>query len=228
MATLQTLDRGIKALFLIGSSEDGLTVGELAKELGVDRAIAYRVVSTLEENGLVSRLKQGRLFLGAGILQLEARFLPQLRSLAAIELQALADAAQATAFLSMADGDDGVAIAVAEHSTDFLRVSYRVGSRHPLSRGAAGIAILSGRPAKPGDSEEVRQARADGYSVTHGALQKGAVGVAAPLAPIDRTGRPIECSIGVVAMEDLDVDLAASLVVAHARDLSRALTGGGA
>ena len=56
-----------------------------------------------------------------------------------------------------------------------LSVSYRVGSRHPVTRGAAGLAIASLRPETPDDPPAVRQAREDGYSVTRGQLQPGAV-----------------------------------------------------
>ena len=42
MSTLQTLDRGVRALVVIGSRPAGTTVAELAGELGIARAIAYR------------------------------------------------------------------------------------------------------------------------------------------------------------------------------------------
>ncbi|MFV0385566.1 IclR family transcriptional regulator [Paracoccus sp. (in: a-proteobacteria)] len=217
MATLQTLDRGIKALFLIGSSEGGVTIGDVASHLGVDRAIAYRVVATLEANALITRQPQGRLHIGSGVLRLEAGYLPQLRAMVAGELPTLANATQATAFLSVADGQDCVAILVSEPEKPILRVGYRVGSRHPLAMGASGIAILSARPPSTGDSDAVKQARADGFCVSLGQLQKGAVGVAAPLARLERSGRPVEASVGVVAMEDLDIPRAARLI----RDFAR-------
>ncbi|KHQ50656.1 IclR family transcriptional regulator [Mameliella alba] len=225
MATLQTLDRGLKALFFIGASEGGVSVGEIASELGVDRAIAYRVVSTLEENRLVSRLANGRLFLGPGVLRLESKFLPQFRVIAQKRLERLAEQAGATAFLSMAEGKDCVAVVVAEPQDGLIRVGYKVGSRHPLTQGAAGIAILSSRPEEAGDMEEVREARAKGFSLTRGALQKGAVGVASPLARTVRSGRTIEASVGVVAMEDLDVEQARGLVQDCAETINLALGG---
>lgn len=198
MSTLKTLDRGLSALWAIARAPHGLTVAELAAELGVDRAIAYRVAATLELHGLINRQPDGRLLLGAAVLELERRFAPQFRAQAQPLLVGLSAETQATAFLSLAQGDNAAAILVSEPENVLIRVGYRVGSTHPLSRGAAGIAILAGRPPSDGDTDEVIEARRLGYSLTRGRLQKGAVGVASPIASLD-------ASIGVVAMEDLDI-----------------------
>ena len=202
-ATLQTLDRGLNTLKLIAGTRGGLTMAALAERLQVDRAIAYRLVNTLESHGFVNRDTAGRLFLGAGVSVLAAGYEPHLKEIVQPRLQDLAEEVQATAFLSAAQGDQCVALMVAEPDAGLLRVGYRVGSAHAIDRGAAGIAILAGRTEQPLDSDEVRQARIDGYSLTRGQLQKGAVGVASPV-PTSGQGA-LEASIGVVALEDLDV-----------------------
>lgn len=220
--TLQTLDRGLRALEIVAEHAEGISVAELAERLDVHRAIAYRIVTTLEQHGLVARSAEGPLRLGAGISLLAARFEPQLRAVAQPLLQALAKATRATAFVSVAQGEECVVILVAEPDEGLLRVGYRVGSRHPLSLGAAGIAILAGRPPCSDDSEAVRQARADGYSLTRGQLQRGAVGVASPVAtPQFRPG--VEACVGVVAMDDLDTERAIREVKAHAHQLAELL-----
>ncbi|HEX8758016.1 MAG TPA: helix-turn-helix domain-containing protein [Steroidobacteraceae bacterium] len=221
--TLQTLDRGLQALTLISQQERGLSIAELAAQLAVDRAIAYRLVTTLESRGLITRADGGRLRLGAGLLILAARFEPQLRTIAAPLLRDLAQTTRAAAFLSVATGQDCVAIMVTEPEGTLLRVSYRVGSRHPLTRGAAGIAILAGRPPARDDPEAVRLARRDGYSVTRGELQRGAVGIASPVHTPDRVPAGLEVSIGVVAFEDLDVGAVKDPVVRSAGQLAAAL-----
>ena len=220
--TLQTLDRGLHALEIVAEHAEGISVAELAERLDVHRAIAYRIVTTLEQHGLVARSAEGPLRLGAGISLLAARFEPQLRAVAQPLLQALAKATRATAFVSVAQGEECVVILVAEPDEGLLRVGYRVGSRHPLSLGAAGIAILAGRPPRADDSEAVRQARSDGYSLTRGQLQLGAVGVASPVAtPQFRPG--VEACVGVVAMDDLDTERAIREVKAHAHQLAELL-----
>ncbi|MBW6392538.1 IclR family transcriptional regulator [Billgrantia antri] len=220
--TLQTLDRGLHALEIVAEHAEGISVAELAERLDVHRAIAYRIVTTLEQHGLVARTSEGALRLGAGISLLASRFEPQLRSVAQPLLQALAKATRATAFVSVAQGEECVVLLVAEPEEGLLRVGYRVGSRHPLSQGAAGIAILAGRAPHADDSEAVRQARADGYSLTRGQLQRGAVGVASPVAtPQFRPG--IEACVGVVAMDDLDTERAIGEVKAYAHELAELL-----
>lgn len=220
--TLQTLDRGLKALEIIAEQDGGLSVAELAEQLGVHRAIAYRIVATLEGHGLVVRRTEGGLRLGAKIALLAGHFEPQLRRSAQPFLERLAREAQATAFISVAEGEEAVVILVAEPDAGLLRVGYRVGSRHPLSCGAAGIAILAGRLPQPHESEAVRTARALGYSLTHGQLQRGAVGVASPIAA-PHLQSSVEACVGVVAMEDLETDQATASVMACARRLAESM-----
>lgn len=222
--TLQTLDRGLQALALIATRPDGWSVAELAAELAVHRAIAYRLVSTLEQHGLIARMRNGRIVTGAGVLRLSATFESQLRALAQPLLAQLAEDAGATAFLTLAQGDECTAILVCEPQQVDFRMSYRVGSRHGIAIGAAGLAIQSARAPTAHDRDAVREARRLGYCITRGELQKGAVGVASPLIGASANApRLLEACVGVVAMEDLDTRSCARLVRACARELAAAL-----
>ncbi|MCW3492632.1 IclR family transcriptional regulator [Microbacterium sp. SSM24] len=221
MSTLQTLDRGITALFVIASRPDGISIADLSSELDVPRASAYRIVNTLEAHGLIRRGADGALRLGGSITLLAAAFWPGFLEQVRPVLQSLAEASGATSFLSIAQGRDCIVVATAEPSKPILRVGYRVGSRHPLDRGAAGVAILAGRPAGPDDAAAVRAARLDGFSVTRGQLQPGAVGVATWIVRREETVP--ELSIGIVALEGIDVAAAAAAVLTAASE-SAALT----
>jgi DNA-binding IclR family transcriptional regulator len=90
---------------------------------------------------------------------------------------------------------------VEEPPHSVISVSYREGSRHTLDVGAAGKAILMGRPAHHVDSEELRQFRRQGYALTRGEIQTGAVGMAVPLRSISG----FHASIGIVAVHDVDI-----------------------
>lgn len=226
MNTLQTLDRGLSALEIIARRRDGISIADLSEELGIHRAVTYRVVATLEAHGLATRGGTGAIRLGAGVMALAGRFRPQLRAIARPFLAKLAARTGATAFLSVAEGEDCVVILVEEPEAGVLRVGYRTGSRHPLSRGAAGIAILSGRPPRQDDPPAILQARADGYSVTRGQIQRGAMGVASPLRDMTGTAPRLEAAIGVVTIGDLDVAPAAEAVKAGATELSDLLLDG--
>lgn len=186
--TSQTLDRGLRVLKHLAGTEHGLTVTELARKLGVNRTVVYRLLTTLEQHALVRRDASGRARVGVGVLGLSRQVHPLVREASLPALRALAEDVGATAHLTVVDGSDALAVAVVEPSWTDYHVAYRTGFRHPLDRGAAGRAILTGR-CKDIDDE-------DGFALTHGELETGATGAAAPL-PADCG---IEGSVGVVML----------------------------
>ncbi|WP_460807362.1 IclR family transcriptional regulator [Nocardioides salsibiostraticola] len=207
--TSQTLHRGLLALEQLTSHPGGLSVTELAARLEVNRTIAYRLVATLEQHALVRKDAQGRLYVGLGVLHLASAVHPVLRDLAVPILRALADQLGCTAHLTVAEGEEGLAVAVVEPSWTDFHVSYRIGSRHRLAQGAAGKAILLGRDGGSGPT----------YVTTVGELQSGARGLAAPVLGVPG----IEASIGIVTMGDLDPAVAVDPVVAAAARMADGL-----
>ncbi|HEY9472344.1 MAG TPA: helix-turn-helix domain-containing protein [Mycobacteriales bacterium] len=205
----QTLDRGLRVLALLADSPRGRSVTELAAELGVARAVVYRLLATLRAHNLVLPARDGRVRVGLGVLDLARRVRPLLAEAASGPLRRLAEDLGATAHLTVVDGTDAVAMAVVEPSWTDLHVAYRVGSRHPLERGAAGRAILLGRQPPP---------RAP-HAATAGELQPGAHGVAAPV--LDVPG--LEASVGVVTLVELDPAAVGPRVVQAAAAVTAAL-----
>lgn len=183
----QTLDRGLRLLEVLAGAPAGLTVTEAAATLEVNRTVVYRLATTLEQHGLVRRAGDGKLSVGFGLLRLAGSVQPQLRHAATPALRSLAEDLGATAHLTIADGDEALAVAVVEPTWTAYHVAYRTGSRHALALGAAGRAILA---AREGES---------GYVATKGELQTGASGVAAAVRPVEG----IEASIGVVMLGEL-------------------------
>jgi DNA-binding IclR family transcriptional regulator len=206
--TSQTLDRGLRVLSVLASAPDGLTITELAARLDVNRTVVYRLVSTLERHALVRRSSRGRLHVGLGMLHLAAAVHPLVRDVAVPVLRTLAESVGCTAHLTVAEGDEALALAVVEPSWTDFHVSYRVGSRHPLRQGAAGKAILAGRG---GDLTP--------YVVTAGELQAGARGLAAPVVGVNG----LEASVGIVTLGELDEEQVGPKVVAAAAELAERL-----
>lgn len=217
---LQTLDRGLSVLSALADAPEGLRPADLAARLDVHKAIAYRLIATLEAHGLVRRLPDGRAVLGAGLIPLATKVEKHRLSAAAPHLAALSDATRTTSCIVLSDGPNAVVAAVQEGGDGFLRLSYRLGLRHPLTRGASGIAILSGRPEAEDDMPSVKLARQQGYSLTRGELQPGAVGIAAPIIPADPNAPPAEAAVSIVALQELP-DHAAAQVVACARAIGK-------
>ena len=207
--TSQTLDRGLRVLDVLSRAPGGLTVTELAGQLGVNRTVVYRLVSTLEQHALLRKDGRGRLHVGLGVLHLASAVQPVLRDLAVPVLRGLAEKVGCTAHLTVADGDEALALAVVEPSWTDFHVAYRVGARHPLSRGAAGKAILAGRDP-------------DGplYVATSGELQAGAEGVAAPVRGVEG----LEASVGIVTLDEIDAEKVGPRVAAAAAEVAARLS----
>ena len=181
------------------------SVCEVSARLQVNRTVVYRLISTLEQHGLVRRDARSRLFVGLGVLHLASAVQPLLRDLAMPVLRSLAESIGSTAHLTVADGDEALALAVVEPTWTDFHVAYRVGARHPLSQGAAGkaIGLLDGTdPA---------------YAVTSGELQAGARGLAAPVRGVEG----LRASVGVVTLEDtIDEAVVAPQVIAAAQSVA--------
>lgn len=209
--TSQTLDRGLRVLKLLSDTDHGLTVTELSTKLGVNRTVIYRLLATLEQHALVRRDLGGRARVGLGVLGLGRQVHPLVREAALPALRALAEEVGATAHLTLVDGAEALAVAVVEPSWTDYHVAYRTGFRHPLDRGAAGRAILAGR----GTDGEV----GSGYVLTHGELEAGASGAAAPLLGVSG----IEGSVGVVMLADSVPHQVGERVVRAAREAADAL-----
>ncbi|OIV37434.1 IclR family transcriptional regulator [Mangrovactinospora gilvigrisea] len=143
--TSQTLDRGLSVLRLLAEEERGLTVGDLAERLGVNRTVVYRLLATLEQHRLVRRGPDNRFRLGLGLIRLAGRAQPLLSDAALPVLRAFTEDFGVTAHLTVADGDEGLVVAVEEPAWSDVHVAYRVGLRRPLSCGAAGAAIAAAR-----------------------------------------------------------------------------------
>ncbi|GAA2616198.1 IclR family transcriptional regulator [Streptomyces axinellae] len=212
--TSQTLDRGLRVLKLLADTDHGLTVTELSSKLGVNRTVVYRLLATLEQHALVRRDLGGRARVGLGVLRLGRQVHPLVREAALPALRALAEDVGATAHLTLVDGTEALAVAVVEPSWTDYHVAYRTGFRHPLDRGAAGRAILAGRGQGPD-----RQEHGPGFILTHGELEAGASGAAAPVLGVGG----IEGSVGVVMLSESVPERVGHRVMRAANEVAEAL-----
>jgi DNA-binding IclR family transcriptional regulator len=221
--TSQTLDRGLTVLSLLALNTDGLTAAELADELSTARAVVYRLLRTLEAHRLIGRV-ENRYVLGIGVAELASRLRPRLQATVLPILRRLSAQTNSTALLSIADGDQALILLTEEPRDTTFHIAVRQGAKHPLDRGADGIAILAGRPAEGSDTKDVQRARRRGYAVSIGALQPGALGIAAPIVTSDWS----TASIGIVLLGDKEADVPAdypAAVMRAAADAARRLVG---
>ncbi len=177
----QTLARGLTALQAVAATPGGLTVQQVADQIGVHRTIAYRLLATLAQFRFVAKGDDGRYRPAAGLAALGASFDNNLRQLCLPRLRALADELGTTVSLLVAEGDQQVAIAVIVPTQVSYQLSFHEGSRYPLERGAAGIALLASMPPRPGERDLVTLTREQGWVITHGEIEPNTYGLAVPV-----------------------------------------------
>lgn len=186
--TSQTLSRGLDVLSLVCASKEGLTPAQIATQLKLSRTIVYRLVGTLVEHRLVRRNADGLLTAGLGTMALAQNIAPTLQQGSREILEKLAEDLGATAHLSMADGDEALAVVVVEPQSTTFHVSYRTGSRTPIHLGAMGAALQS---AQRGER---------GLFTSEGQIVAGAKGIVAAVpGPAG-----LACALGVVTLAATD------------------------
>ncbi|AKS33188.1 IclR family transcriptional regulator [Mycolicibacterium goodii] len=216
----QTLARGLTALQAIADAPSGLTVQQVADHLGAHRTIAYRLLATLSQFRYVAKGDDGRYRPAAALAVLGSSFDNNVRQLSIPTLRALADELGTTVSLLVAEGDQQVAIAVIVPTQVYYQLSFHEGSRHPLDRGAAGVALLASMPPRPGERDLVRRTREQGWVITHGEIEPNTYGLAVPVRR--RPPSPPTCINLISHREDVVLG-GKDAVVRAARELSAML-----
>jgi DNA-binding IclR family transcriptional regulator len=135
-------------------------------------------------------------------------------------LRELADELGTTVSLLIAEGDQQVAVAVIVPTLVFYQLSFHEGSRYPLERGSAGIALLACMPPRPGERDLVPRTREQGWVMTHGEIEPDTYGLAVPVRR--RPPSPPTCINLISHREDVVMDGRDSVIKA-ANELSAIL-----
>lgn len=195
----QTLDRGLRILEHLAAVPTPQTVTDIAAGVELHRSITYRLLRTLETHELVERDAIGRYWLGVGVSALARSVRSDLQSAALPRLDALAEDLGMTAFLVIRVGGEAVTVATVEPHGTAAHVVYRPGTRHPLDRGAPGLALRMPEAPATGDRAALREARETGWASSHGEVIPGFRSVAAPVLGPDGGAR---AAIAVVYVDD--------------------------
>ncbi len=217
----QTLDRGIRILEHLAGLGTPQPVMEIASAMGLHRSITYRLLRTLEDHRLVERDAAGHYWLGLGVAALARGVRTGLQSAALPRLNALVAELGMTAFLVVRAGDEAVTVTSVEPRDLPAHVAYRPGNRHPVGRGAPGLALLMPEPPSPGDREELRTARRQGWASSHGEVIPGIRSIAAPVRGPDGGAR---AAMAVVFVDEgVDTTRVGEAVSAAADQVAAAL-----
>ncbi|MCC7128661.1 MAG: helix-turn-helix domain-containing protein [Microbacteriaceae bacterium] len=183
----QTLSRGLQVLELLADSTTPPSIADLASALGVHRSIAYRILRTLEDHGLVLRNAEGGVQLAPRVASLARNVARDLQSAALPSLTAVANDLGMTAFLAVLDRAQVVTLVSVEPSHAHASIAQRPGTSHSISSGAPGIAIQSilspfqlqslGQPYRT----EALEVGLRGFATSHDEVISGLSSVAVPL-----------------------------------------------
>jgi DNA-binding IclR family transcriptional regulator len=209
----QVLTRAAALLRAIGGgASSGLSTTEAARAAGLPRPTAHRLLTALNDEGMVDRNAQtGRWSLGPELYLLGASASSRydITSEARGVIDVMAHETGESVFLSARRGDETVCVSSREGSFPLRSHVLYEGIRFPLGVASAGLVILSHLPPRDIDDyfartdlephwgashseEAVREriaiTRTTGYAVNPGLIVEGSWGLGA--AVFDRSGRP--------------------------------------
>lgn len=176
----QAAERVVRILEVVADASHPMTVAEIAEEMGLHRSIIYRFLRTLQRTRLVAQASDGRFTLGHGITALAMKVSHDAAALMRPRLQQLADACEATAFITQLVGDHTECLMSVEPVISRTHLIFRPGTIGPVDRGAPVIAIrvASGELNLEGAAE----ALSNGYAWSTGAITPGVESIAAAIA----------------------------------------------
>lgn len=216
-ALVQSVDRAVTILEALAESPEELGITQLGHRLGVHKATASRLVSTLAEHGLVERTPGSDKYrLGFGLVRLASAVASGLELVrqARPSLERLAEETGETVNLAALDGDQVVNIDQITAAHLIVNVNW-VGKRTPLHCTSNGKVLLAHLPeperlhllARPlerltpntiVDAEALRreldEVRARGYAHT---LEELEVGLNAVAAPVRAAGGSVVAAVSV-------------------------------
>jgi IclR family KDG regulon transcriptional repressor len=146
MPILSSVSNALTLLDAFTADKPEPTLSELARQIGVHKSSAFRLLSTLEAHGFVEKSPAGHGYrLGWKLLELAGRLLSryELRELAAPHMEQLAQRSGEIVHLSVLDGGEIVYLEKKGRSQP-LTVSTTVGGRSPAHASAMGKVLLAG------------------------------------------------------------------------------------
>lgn len=142
----ESLLKGLSVLLAVAEAPGGLTVADLASQLGLDYSTAYRLSTTLLALGYLHRDAVTKVFRpGPSVLRLGYAYVQGLdvHDAALGVMQEVSKQVNETVHLSALDGD-AMVLLDAVQPDHFLTTRIRIGARYPVHCSASGKVALAG------------------------------------------------------------------------------------
>jgi len=207
------LQRGLRVLEVIAEARQPLGATEIARQIGVTRSSAFRLIYTLRHMGFLGMTRDGRSFtLGPRVLNIGFAYLASMDiiEVARADLELLRDRTNASAHLSIRDGGEMLYLICIQTRSGFLS-TINVGARFPAYATPMGWLLLSDLSAREMASlyaeesmhpltsqtptnvamlvQRVGQAVTDGYVLSRAIIEPGGSSIAAPV--FDKIGKVV-------------------------------------
>lgn len=207
------LQRGLHVLEVIAEARQPLGATEIARQIGVTRSSAFRLIYTLRHMGFLEIARDGRSFtLGARVLNIGFAYLASMDiiDVARADLELLRDRTNVSAHLSIRDGGEMLYLICIQTRSGFLSM-INVGARFPAYATPMGWLLLSDLSTRelaalyggvamheltsqtPTDiatlAQRVSQAVIDGYVLSRAIIEPGGSSIAAPVH--DKSGKVV-------------------------------------
>tara|TARA_R110002073_G_scaffold125773_1_gene270462 strand:+ start:342 stop:1133 length:792 start_codon:yes stop_codon:yes gene_type:complete len=204
------LDRGLRVLEIIAKADKPLTIAEIAKELGVSRSSAFRITYTLNHLGfLITDSSDKHYDLGPRVLGLGFSYLNRqdIIKIAKPHLEKLRDITEISSHLAIREGNEVLYLDNIVSKSSFVS-NISTGERRPIYASPLGwvlmgdildpdiVQLFDGTSFKkltehtPNNVNElitrIHEARAQGYIVSRGFVQRGGSTITAPI--LDEAG----------------------------------------
>lgn len=143
--TVQSVDRAMAILEVLGEDEEGYRLTDLARRTGLSVSTVHRLLTTLEQRRFVQFDRtDGMWHVGRGAFAVGSAFTRQRNFVAPALpiLRRLRDQTRETANLGIVDDGEVVVLTQVE-SREIMRAITRVGGRAPMANSGMGKAILA-------------------------------------------------------------------------------------
>ncbi len=224
---INSIQRAVKILNLFDDNVKYLGVSEIARKLKINKSTAYRIVRTLKKEELLIQDEETHKYrLGYKILDIANRMRKQYgdKDIAIEEMKKLRDKTGEAVLLSVYTHMGGVCIEKVD-TKNTIKLTSKPGHTTPLHSGATGKILLAYAEQKEIDKvlsqklksytensttdeekirKQLKEIREQGYVVSWGEVDKGAIGIGAPI--LDEEGN-ILYGLSMVGPEDRIKDL---------------------
>jgi DNA-binding IclR family transcriptional regulator len=145
---IQSLDRGLKILQILGRSSEPLSLSEIADHFEIDRSSVFRLISTLMHNNFVKQDPATKKYrVGYRVMELAGSYGEQshIDDIIRPVMKRISLETKQNTHLAVLDQDSVVFIAV-EQPREMITMNLQVGTREPVIPTALGKALISRLP----------------------------------------------------------------------------------